>query len=67
MTKFFGLCSKTYAYLIDDSEGKKNKGVKKCVIKNEVKFSYYKYCLFNNNVILKSQQGFKSELHNMYT
>ena len=30
-------------------------------------FSYYKDCLFNNNVILKSQQRFKNELHHVYT
>ena len=35
--------------------------------KNVLKLSYYKDCLFNNNVILKSQQRFKSELHNVYT
>ena len=41
MTKFVSLCSKTYAYLIDDFEEKKrNKGVKKCVVINELKFSY---------------------------
>ena len=35
MTKFVGLRSKTYAYLIDDfEEEKRNKGVKKCVVKN---------------------------------
>ena len=69
MTKFVGLCSKTYADLIDDFKEKKkrNKGVKKCVVKNQLKFSYYRDCLFNNNVILKSQQRFKSELHNVYT
>ena len=26
-----------------------------------------KDCLFNDNVILKSQQKFKSKLHNVYT
>ena len=68
MTKFAGLRSKTYAYLIDDfEEKKKNKGVKNCVVKTELKFNYYKGCLFNNNVVLKSQQRFKSELHNVYT
>ena len=46
---------------------KEKKGIKKCVAKNELKFIYYKDCLFNNNVILKSQQRFKSELHNVYT
>ena len=30
-------------------------------------FENYKDCLFNNNVILKSQQKFKSDHHNVYT
>ena len=68
MTKFVGLCSKTCAYLIDDFEEKKrNSGVKKYVVKNELKFSYCTDCLFKNNVILKSQQRFISEMHNVYT
>ena len=51
MTKFVGLRSKTYVYLIDDFEEiKKNKGVKMCVVETELKFNYYKDCLFNNNV-----------------
>ena len=51
----------------DFDEKKRNKGVKKCAVKNELKFSYYKDCLFNNNIILKSQQRFKSKLHHVYT
>ena len=35
--------------------------------KNELNFSYYRDCLFNNSIILKSQQIFKSKLHNVYT
>ena len=27
----------------------------------------YKDCWFNNKIILKSQQRFKSDLHNVYT
>ena len=27
----------------------------------------YKDCLFNDKTILKSQQGFKSHYHNVYT
>ena len=30
-------------------------------------FKHYKDCLFNNKIILKSQQGFKSDHHNVYT
>ena len=32
-----------------------------------LKFNDYKDCLLNNEIILKSQQGFKSEPHNVYT
>ena len=38
---------------------KKAKGTKKCVIKRILKFNDYKYCLLNNEIILKSQQRFK--------
>ena len=37
------------------------------VVETQLKFNYYKDCIFNNNVIIKSQQKFKSELHNVYT
>ena len=30
-------------------------------------FENYKDCLFNNKIILKSQQRFKSDHHNVYT
>ena len=59
---------KTYSYLMDDdSEAKKAKGTKKCVIKRRLKFNDYKDCLLNNEIILKSQQRFKIEAHNVYT
>ena len=32
-----------------------------------LKFNDYKDCLLNNEIILKSQQRFKSEAHNVYT
>ena len=35
-------------------------------MKRELKFKIYKDCLLNNKIILKSQQGFKSEYHNVY-
>ena len=38
MTEFVALRPKTYAYLIDDSEVKKAKGSKKCVIEIVLKF-----------------------------
>ena len=39
MKEFVGLRAKTYSYLMDDdSERKKAKGTKKCVIKRELMF-----------------------------
>ena len=94
MTKFVGLRAKTYSYLIDDnSEDKKTKDAKKCVIKRKLKFEDYKNCLEaaqienkinhleknkmdvdslkefikNNNLMLETQQRFKSERHNVFT
>ena len=68
MREFAALRPKTYSYLIDDGKNdKKAKGTKKCVIKRILKFNDYKNCLMNNKAILKSQQRFKSEAHNVYT
>ena len=68
MIEFVGLRAKTYAYLMDDdSEHKKAKGTKKCVIKRRLIFKNDNDCLFNNKIILKSQQRFKSDHHNAYT
>ena len=98
MAKFVGLRAKTYMYLMDDnSEDKKAKSTKKCVIKRKLKFENYKNCLEethlenkinhleknkididfikenhkefirNNKSILKIQQRFKSERHNVFT
>ena len=51
----------------DGSDHKKAKGIKKSVIKNRIMFENYKDCLFKNKVIRKSQQTFKSELHDVHT
>ena len=53
--------------MYDGSEHKKAKGLKKCAIKRETKDKNYKECLVNNEIILKSQQRFKSKTHNVYT
>ena len=67
MKEFVALRAKTYAYLTDDDgEEKKAKVTKKCVIKRELMFKNYKDCLFNSQIILKSQQRFKSDHRKMY-
>ena len=40
---------------------------KKYVIKQRLKFNDHKNCLLNNEIILKSQQRFKSKAHTVYT
>ena len=68
MKGFCALRAKTYAYLMDDDgERKKAKKTKKCVIKRRPMFQNYKYSLFNNKTILKSQLRFKNDHHNVYT
>ena len=70
MTEFVALRPKTYAYAIDadkDNEVKKAKGTTRCVIKEKLKFEEYKDCLLNAKVVLKSQQRFQSERHDLYT
>ena len=68
ITEFVTLRPKTYSYLTDNGkEDKKAKRTKKCIIKKMIKFNYYKKCLLNNEVILKSQQRFISKKHDVYT
>ena len=68
MKEFCALRAKTWAYLMnDDSEKKKARGTKKCVIEHRLMFENYKDCLFNDKIILKSQQRFKSDHHEVYT
>ena len=68
MTEFDAPRPKIYSYLKDDGDSNRRaKGTKKCVIKRRLKFNDYKNCLLNKEIILKSQQRFKSEAHNVYT
>ena len=77
MEEFCVLRAKTYVYLINgyDDDYEKNKiinkgkakGTKKCVIKRRLMFENYKDCLLNDKNILKSQQRFKSDHHEVYT
>ena len=68
MKEFCGLRAKAYEYLMDDdSEKKKAKGTKKCIIKRELNFVHYTDSIFKNKTILRSQLRFKSDLHIVYT
>ena len=68
MTEFCALRTKAYAYkLDDDTEMKKAKGTKKCIVKREITFKNYADALFNDEVIIKSQQRFRSDHDKVYT
>ena len=68
MKEFWALRAKTYRYLMDDDNEKKEaKGIKKCVIKRTLMFENYKDPLFNNKTILKSQLRFQSDHRDVYT
>ena len=65
ITEFIALRPKTLTD--NDKTDKKAKGTKKCVIKKMIKFDDYKKCFLNDEVILKSQQRFISNKHDVYT
>ena len=68
MKEFCALRAKTYSYIMEDnSEMKKAKRVKRCLIKRRLMFENYKDSLFNNKTIMRSQLRFKSDHHNVYT
>ena len=68
ITEFVALRPKAYSYITNNFiEMRKAKGTKKCVVNKMLRFDYYKKCLFDNGKVLKSQQRFKSENHEVYT
>ena len=68
IVEFCPLRAKAYAYnLDDDTEHKKSKGTKKCIVKREIIFENYKDSLFNDKVMIRSQQRFRSYNHKVYT
>ena len=68
ITEFVALRHKAYSYVTNNFiEMKKAKGTKKCVVNKMLRFNNYKKCLFDNVKVLKSQQRFKSENHEVYT
>ena len=66
ITEFIALRPKAYSYITNDFiEMKKANGTKKCVVNKMLRFEDYKKCLFSKGKVLKSQQRFKSENHEL--
>ena len=68
IAEFVGLRAKMYSIKTEDGkEEKKGKGIKKSVLKKEVKHQDYKDCLFEQKEYQHSMMGFQSRQHQVYT
>ena len=67
MQEFVSLRPKMYSYRVGNTEPKKCKGIKKCVVKKTITFEDYKKCLFESRNIHKSQLLFRSNKHEVKT
>ena len=66
MSEFCALRAKSYAFKLDD-DSEQAKGTKKCIVKREITFGNYTDAFFNDKVIIRSQQKFRSNHHKVYT
>ena len=61
-----GLTSKMYSYLKDTNEcGRTEKGIKKNVIKKDIKHKNYKDVLFNNKQVYHKMKMIRSQRHQL--
>ena len=68
MRTFIGLRSKMYCTLVDESEPtKKAKGVKGCIVKNQISFEDYRDCLFEGKILKCLQNNIRSRNHIVHT
>ena len=67
MREFVSLRPKMYSYKVGNSEPKKCKGIKKCVVKKTISFDDYKKCLFSGERTHRSQLLFRSRKHEVKT
>lgn len=66
--EFNGVCAKTYSIAIDgEEEIKKAKGVKKCVIKNQISMRDYRECVLNKRALMRTMYTFCSQKHQLVT
>ena len=67
MKEFVSLRPKMYSYRVGNSEPKKCKGIKKCIVKKTISFDDYKRCLFSGESSPRSQLLFRSRKHEVRT
>ena len=67
MKEFVSLRAKMYSYRVGNSEPKKCKGIKKCVVKRTISFDDYKTCVFSGESSHRSQLLFRSRKNEVRT
>ena len=67
MKEFVSLRPKMYSYRVGNTEPKKCKGIRKCVVKKTITFDDYNNCLFEGRNKYKSQLLFRSDKHDVKT
>jgi hypothetical protein len=69
ITEFVGLRAKLYAYTVDNDDKKhlKCKGVKSCVVKNELNITRYRDCLYSRKSEKVKQNSIRSYGHQLFT
>ena len=66
ITEFVGLRSKMYSYVKDNQKGGKTaKGIKKNIIKNDIKHEDYKNTLLNNKQMYHKMKTIRSQNHQL--
>ena len=66
ITEFIGLKSKMYSYVKDNEKGGKTvKGIKKNIIKNNIKHKDYKNTLINNEQMHHKMKTIRSQIHQL--
>ena len=67
MREFVALRPKMYVYKVGDSEHKRCKGIKKCMVRKTISFEDYKNCLLSRDGAYRSQVMFRSMKHEIKT
>ena len=67
MKEFVSLRPEMYSYRVGNSEPKKCKGIKRCVVKRMISFDDYKRCLFGGERSHRNQLRFRSRKYEVKT
>ena len=63
ISEYCGLRSKMYAYICDNKEDKRAKGISKHVVKKELRLQHYKNVLFEESLLLSKMHSLSSHNH----